>query len=156
MIINVILLLAVCWKHCTNITCCFRYLNVVLKISDTKSPGKPGVEAVISITYYGCCWSCLETVWSQTMKIIPVVNLCFGITTWLWYTNSSICYSEGLHFRETSEIQLPWEISLKSRTSLKIADFCFSETTVSTYKDLLFLTSFPHFLFLHNMMLNSK
>lgn len=73
------------------------------------------------------------------MKIIPVINLCSGTTTWLWYTHSSICYCKGRQFRETSEIQLPREISLKT------VDFCFSETTVSTYKDLLFLTSFPQF-----------
>jgi len=73
------------------------------------------------------------------MKIIPVVNLYFGTTTWLRYTNSSICYSKGLHFREKSEIQLPREISLK------MVDFYFSETTVSTYKDLLFLACFPQF-----------
>lgn len=84
------------------------------------------------------------------MKIIPVVNLCFGTTTWLWYTNSSICYSKGLHFTETSEIQLPREISLK------IVDFCFSETTVSTYKDLLFLTSFSQFFCIAWCLIQNK
>lgn len=84
------------------------------------------------------------------MKIIPVVNLCFGTTTWLWYTNSSICYSKGLHFRETSEIQLPREISLKR------VDFCFSETTASTYKDLFFLTSFPQFFCIACCLIQNK
>lgn len=40
---------------------------------------------------------------------------------------------------ETSEIQLPREISLK------IVVLCFSETTISTYKNSFFLTSFPQF-----------
>jgi len=84
------------------------------------------------------------------MKIIPVINLCFGTTTWLWYTNRSICYSEGLHFMGTSEIQLPREISLK------IVDLCFSETRVSTYKDLLFLTSFPPFFCIAWCLIQNK
>jgi hypothetical protein len=50
----------------------------------------------------------------------------------------------------TSEIQLPREISLK------ILDLCFSETRVSTYKDLLFLTSFPQFFCIAWCLIQNK
>jgi len=51
---------------------------------------------------------------------------------------------------ETSEIQLPREISLK------IVDLCFSETTISTYKNLLFLTSFPQFFCIAWCLIQNK